>query len=331
MAKEEDNKLLADIQKEAGDIREDNASVSSGLVKPGETPTHPRTQQQDVDNEDSPEPDEEPEEEEGKEDEEEEESPAEEAEEDEGEEEDEPEPAPGKKPQQPARPRNSENALRRIIGKKDKEIERLTSEVQKFTEASTAAERKTAGERVAALANELKLDPAGLQKIFDTFGTIVSEQISSKLPPKEIISDFEERQERQFFEAEWNEPGVQTYLEQAYPNASRAQLEEAKELLDEIAHSSEGGKTVKGKDGKSRLQGYPLTYILGMTHKSEFDRILSNKKRHGLESAGRAALHEEEEGAPDTSSAKGVDALDRKYRNLEASDSGLHRARDRRV
>lgn len=299
--------LLEEIASEATELRDDGASVKSGIVKKGET-TEPDDEiepEEQVIETEKEEPDEEPEEEEV---------------------EDEPD-------ERYARTPNKENALRRIIEKQNRELEtsrskmrELETKVQQFQEAATKSEQKEIGAEISELATELKLDPSGLTKIFDKFSSIVERKFQSKLPPEELYSDYEERQEQAYFNEEWNDSKVQGYLEKEYPRATAKQLSQAKELLDELAHDPDiGGRVVAGKDGKERLVGYPLDYLL-MTNKEDFDSILSNKKRHGLESTGRAGYDEEQEDR-DTSSAKGIDALDKKYRNAEAESSGLHRVR----
>lgn len=291
--------LLDEIASEASDVRDDNASVKSGIVKQGEDvePSHEADEtEQDIDSED--EPDEESEETK--------------------------EPEEPKESKEDTRQRNKENALRRMLQKEQETRAELERKVQEFQEASTKAKQKEIGDEISELAGELNLDPDGLGKIFNKFETIIERKFQAKLPPEEIVKDFEKRQEQEYFDNEWKDEKVQKYLADTYPNATAKQLDEAKALLDEISHSEDGGRVIV-EDGKERLAGYPLEYLM-WANKEDFDSILSSKKRHGLESANRAGMDSVDEDT-DTSSAKGIDNLDKKYSNIAADDSGLHRVR----
>jgi hypothetical protein len=97
--------------------------------------------------------------------------------------------------------------------------------------------------------------------------------------------------------------------------------------MDELAHDPEtGGRVYKDAKGNDRIAGYSLSYIL-FQNKSQFSSILSGKKRHGLESANVADVGEESNETPNTSTARGIDALDKMYRDAEAGESGLRRGR----
>lgn len=305
---------IEDIQKEASEIRKANASVDSGLRRPGEEP-EAEPEKQDIENPTESEPDEESEEE----------PQANDTVE---------EPETKRELKHGRRPQGSrENALRRMLQREQEARTALEAKIAEYQEAATKAEQRELADEIKDLATELKLDPEGLGKIFNKFESLIDRKFSSKLPPQDLVTDFQTRkeaaEEAAYFEEEWTAPKFQEAIESSYPRATARQLTQAKELMDELSHSEDGGRVVKGPDGKERLVPYPLDYIL-WAHKEDFDAILSSKRRHGIESANRASIDETADEDIDRTSAKGMEALDKKYRDMEAGDSGLRRGRSPR-
>lgn len=85
----------------------------------------------------------------------------------------------------------------------------------------------------------------------------------------------------QHFQEEWN--GYVPVLKKSYPNAGDDELAQARELMDAIAHSEEGGVLVN----ENQIRGYPLSYLL-FQNKDKFDTILKvAAKRRGTEGSSK--------------------------------------------
>lgn len=318
--------LLAELAAESGDARSEMNSAKTGLRRPGEESDSSddedfledeEEQDLDSDEESDDELDEESDEDE---DDEEEEDDEESDESDEDEEEDDSD--------EDERSDNATAAQRRILAKKDKEITRLSEQLESLKGAATKQEQEDILAEMKPLADELKLDPRGLAKIAEKMVAIAEKRLSSKLPSDEEMARNRQREDTaadaEYFGGEWK--GFQSDVIKQYPRATARQIEQAKEKMDEIAHDPKrGGRVYAGRDGKERLLGYPLDFLMHK-YKRDFDSILSNKKRHGLESSNIADSYESDD-EPDVSTSKGVDQLDRQYRNLEASSSGIRRGR----
>lgn len=302
--------LLEELSQDAADARDDMGSAKTGIRRKGDTGIEDDSDteddfeeeesEQDIDtdeNEEENDPDEEP------------------KDDDDAEEE---------QPQD--RVPNSVAAQRRIDAKKDADYAELQAKLAKYEEAETKAEQKSLEDEITSIAEELNLDAPGLNKIASVLGKHLLEQISAKLPPQAVVEDFENRQEDAYFDTEWR--GFIPELAKQYPRASAAQLEQARSLMDELSHSEDGGEKVIGKNGKPRLMPYSLKYIM-FNNQDDFSKILSNSRRHGLESANIAS-YDVGDGEPDLTTSKGIDAMDKLYRNAESESSGLRRGRSPR-
>lgn len=317
--------LLADLDTEASDARSDMGGAKTGLRRKGEVAEDNSDEDElDDDIEDDEEDESEQENLENKSDEDEDELDEDEeaADEEADDEQDE---------ASKDRRGNPDNAARRVLAKKDETIAELQARIKDFEKAKTQEEQDDILSEIKPLADELKLDTTGLGKIIQKTVEITERRLKARLPSDEdMLAQREQREEREestYFESEEWKPFVPDLLK-TYPRATAKQLESAKDLMDQLAHSPTGGRVIKGKDGKERLVGHPLEYIM-YKNKNEFDRILSNSRRHGLESANVASYENDSDDA-DTSSSRGIDALDRKYRNVESESSGLRRGRSPR-
>lgn len=307
MATKTTAEILREIGAEATEARSEMGSAKTGLVRPNEiSAAEDDSEDEDLDEEVVTE--EEPEQdlentEDRKED-----DPDEETE---GEEED-------------PRERNREAAARRVQEKKDAKIAELEGQIAQYRAADTEKEQADIKDKIAELSTELKLDPVGLGKIATVIIGMAEERWKSQMPSQEMLNEYENRQEEAHFNSEWK--SFAPTLSDAYPKMSAVQLEEAKTLMDELSHDdATGGLRVTGKDGKPRLQPYPLDYIM-FKNKSKFDSILSAGKRRGLESAD-VTSYEISDDSVDMSTARGIEAADKKYSTIESSSSGLRRGR----
>ncbi len=202
---------------------------------------------------------------------------------------------------------NLDNAARRVNAKKQTEVNELREKVRLFEEAeSKRAEEALKGE-IVALAQELKSDPAGLEKVINLAVKIAERKIGQRIPSKEALEAIGKPQVSKF-DTDFAAAPVQDYLSDTYPKATSKQIIEAKTLLKKLAKDS----------------AYPLDYFF-VKNKKDFDAILDVRRRRGLETARRHGVDAAVENR-DTNSASGVDDLDKKYREA-SSDSGLRRER----
>lgn len=334
--------LLSELSTEAGDARRDMGQGKSGLVRPGEvsddsedfddeleedTDEDDEDSEQDEDSDDEDEDLDEDDEESDDEDESDEDD--EEEDDDEDSEDDEDDEDLEDDDEDESTSRNNEAAQRRILAKKDKKISELSALVDSLKEAGDKAQQEDLIKEITPLASELKLDPNSLAKIIEAASKVAERRLAGKLPSQEsldvIARQREDGEEKAYFDTEWK--GFEKTLVRQYPSISARQVQEAKKLMDEISHDPRrGGKKYVGKDGKERLMPHDLAYI-HFQNKRDFDRILSNRKRHGLESGRSRSTLDETGEAPNLKTSKGVDAMDKLYRDAEANDSGLRRGR----
>lgn len=305
--------LLQQLSDEAAEAREDMGGAKTQIVRKGEE--REQDEPEELEEEDS---EEEPE---SKQDIDNEEQEEDERDEDEEEDDDESEIDDRRVPNETA-------AQIRINRRNQDTIRELQEKVASYEKADTDKKQKALadeiGEISTELATEFKTNDQFVNKLLSKAVDIAERRISSKLPPQELAEEFESRQESNFFDSEWRTFGKDLAVQ--YPNAKHDQLEQARELMDELSHDPEiGGRIYKDSKGKDRLAGFPLDYIL-FKNKQEFDAILSSKKRHSLESANVADLDEVDE-ETDRSTSKGLDALDKKYNRLTEDSSGLRRGR----
>jgi len=136
---------------------------------------------------------------------------------------------------------------------------------QQLEQAQSAAGNPTETKEAAAVANE------SIEKYAEEHGFEVSQVqglvnliSQSVVPPevKELIAqqkaDAEARAAEESFNAEWQ--SVENDLKKAYPDATPAQLVEAKKRMNELAHTEE-------------TQNTPLRYLLA-GEKAQFDTIM---------------------------------------------------------
>lgn len=317
---------LSELAAEADDVRSEMGMAKSGIRRAGEDSDSSNDDEEFLDDEDEEEQDLENDEEsdddldeESDEDEEDEEDETDESDEDEENSEDDDE---------DDRSDNQSSAQRRILAKKDKEIERLSGLVKTLESTKSKEEQDDILAEISPIADKLKLDKNGLSEIVGAAVKIAERRLSAKLPSDEEIARQRNREDQsadsEYFGTEWK--SFQNDVLKQYPRATAQQLEQAKTKMDEIAHDPKrGGRVYVGKDGKERLNGYPLDFLM-FKHKRDFDSILSNKKRHGLESSNIADSYESDS-EPDVSTSRGIDQLDKEYRSMEAGSSGIRRGR----
>jgi hypothetical protein len=99
--------------------------------------------------------------------------------------------------------------------------------------------------------------------------------------------------EQVHFDKEWK--SVVPNLRKMFPNATPEMLEEAKQKMDQIAHSAAGGKIIK-ENGKEIFVPHDLDFIL-FRNKKTFRTILSAKKGKSGESS-HEIFRESTENAP---------------------------------
>lgn len=211
---------------------------------------------------------------------------------------------------------NKDNAARRVERKqgtdKDRTIEELTSKVQQYEQAESQREESRIEDEIKALATELKSDPAGLTKVLRFAEKLavrkVEQILKDRLPSKEVVDSIKQKGTSSKFDLEFSAAPVQEYISSTYPRATAKQVADAKNLLRRLSNGSK----------------YPLDYFF-MKNRKDFDSILDVRRRRGLETSRRSGTDVEIENR-NTDSSKGVDNLDKKYRE-DQSGSGLRRER----
>lgn len=217
-----------------------------------------------------------------------------------------------KKPEDNQRRGNKDNAQRRVDSKRDVEVEQLKGKIQEYEQAESQREEQKIEDEIKALATELKSDPEGLKKVIKFAERLavrkVEQILKERLPSKEVVDSIKSKAHVSQFDTAFASPLVQGYLTETYPRATATQLAQAKNLLQRVSKGSQNS----------------LDYFL-MKNKKDFDALLDPRRRRGLETSRRHGTDTQVENR-DTGSARGVDDLDKKYRD-DQSGSGLRRER----
>lgn len=136
------------------------------------------------------------------------------------------------------------------------------------------------------------------------------------------------------FPTEW-EAFETTFFQKEFPNATPAQLKEAKQKMHTLSHTKNiGGKSyIDPKSGKEALDPYPLDYIY-FKNRSDFEAIVTGKKFKGMESTRTQGIKTSREVAaekggvvtqlPKNASAAEIRKMDKQYTRMEVgSDDNL--------
>ncbi len=199
---------------------------------------------------------------------------------------------PKEKSIRPAKNDRPIRALFKQIGDLSKGQEQLATIIKGLQETSTKKEQAETVDEIAELAKRRDLDPEGLKELRDILeknildGLEKSGKLNRELPKDieaklalldQIQEEKNEIVEKANFENEWS--AFVPTLQKQYPNAKASELAAAKELLDEIAHSEEGGVVVKKATAteQGKIKPYPLDFII-YKNKSKFDTILKVAK-----------------------------------------------------
>jgi len=147
------------------------------------------------------------------------------------------------------------------------------------------------------------IDPEGLAEIMQetlNLALELSPKEKAELPAdiKEKLklldryeSETKSKDEGQLFSTEWD--GLTPALKKEFPNAGEAELRQARELMDEIAHSKQGGVIIDAE--KRILKPYPLDYLLHK-NRDKFVAILKvAKAAKSGEKGGREMVDVEDE------------------------------------
>ncbi len=157
---------------------------------------------------------------------------------------------------------------------------------------------------VRAIAEELGkkgFDTNGVEELISAVLTLTKKEkavlpkdIQDKL---KILDDIKAKEElsksaeadAMAFNKEWDE--LLPNLMKEYPNADKKLLDEAKVLLDKIAHSEKGGVRINDKT----IKGYPLDFII-YQNKKDFDNLLKvAKKGKNIESSNKEFVDVDDE------------------------------------
>lgn len=154
---------------------------------------------------------------------------------------------------------------------KDKEA-KLLGEIENLKNAKTPEAKVEAEDEISKLAQELvteegRISPEALKKLLDTAAArALPKESLEKIEAAKKIAD--EQAEVAYFDNEWGK--LSDSLKKQYPNASQAQLDEAKKQMKEVAHTEQFHK-------------FPLDYVLFKNQK-DFDTILHTLPGKTLES-----------------------------------------------
>lgn len=151
-------------------------------------------------------------------------------------------------------------------------------------------------EEAKALGEDLKADPNALSKVLRAAVSLAKKELGKQAIPKEIqdklalLDKYEKDQQAQtelnHFTNEWN--GLVDSLKKTYPNATEAQLAEARKEMDKLAHSKEYAY-VEGEH-----EAYPLDYVL-FREKKVFDTLLKVSKGKSGENSKHIVVAESDD------------------------------------
>lgn len=161
----------------------------------------------------------------------------------------------------------------------DQKLEKLKEEMSKTAPNETKTDDLE--EEVAKLAKDLDFDPDKIKKIIEVARKGMELSAEDKLTLQNIKEQKEVQEQEKIFNEEW-----QTLpLKEQFPNASKEQLDKAKETMDELAHSE-------------KYHDMDMDYIL-FKEKDKFSEILFSPKQKTFESGKLVPTSEENDEFPE--------------------------------
>ena len=164
----------------------------------------------------------------------------------------------------------------------DQKLEKLKEEMSKSKPNETKSE--VLEEDVKALAKELDFDEAKTKRIIE----VARKGLELSAEDKQALEEFknfkterEEKQQEEIFNEEWNTLPIKDQ----FPNASKEQLDKAKEIMDELSHSEKYHKM-------------DMDYIL-FKEREKFNEALFSPRMKTFESGRLTSKDEESDELPD--------------------------------
>lgn len=163
------------------------------------------------------------------------------------------------------------DAHKKELADKDAQIAQLQAKLtERANSTGTDAEKGAIEEEVRALADEIGIEPEKAQKLIN----VARQGIKAPELPKEqqealatIAQQNQEKREAELFNQQWD--AFTPELQKRYPNATPAQLAEAKAEMDKISHTA-------------GFEKYPLDYAL-FKNQETFDALLTRPQKRGAE------------------------------------------------